>query len=286
MDKLFSNIQQNLTGLQNKINQDDNKKNLLQRQQISQDKINELLEKSSQAMLCGPTCQKLRVTDELKQKYLDAETNMQTAPIKLEQSKKNYYIFTEGRTYYDNMQEEELNKKADITSQLLAETFNDEISSANTMNTYLNTALINSENTKELLKEYLEKNKLLKVKLRERHGDILTNDRKTYYETEAYENLVLWYRFFWWIYYIVVLIMILALIFSPSNIDALSLFTKQLNNESVTGVSLNLNRVFYKIVIIVLLIFYPYYIDYVVKWIYGKIMWLLSKIPKNVYNNL
>lgn len=88
MDKLFSNIQQNLTSLQNNINQDNNKKTLLQRQQISQDKINELLEKSSQAMLCGPTCQKLRVTDELKQKYLDAETNMQTAPLKLNKVRK------------------------------------------------------------------------------------------------------------------------------------------------------------------------------------------------------
>lgn len=259
MDKLFSNIQQNL----NKISKDDNKKTLLQRQQISQDKINELLEKSSQAMLCGPTCQKLKVTEELKQKYLDAETNIQTAPIKLEQTKKNYYIYTEGRPYYDNMKEEELNKKASTISELLKENFNSELSSANTMNTYLNTALINSENTKELLKEYVDKNQLLKLKLRERHGDILTNDRKTYYETEAYERLVLWYRFFWWIYYIVVLMLILALIFSRS------------------GLSLIV-----KVVLSIVFIFYPYYIDYIVKWIYGKIMWLQSKIPKNVYNSL
>lgn len=259
MDKLFSNIQQNF----NKISKDDNKKTLLQSQQISQDKINELLEKSSQAMLCGPTCQKLKVTEELKQKYLDAETNIQTAPIKLEQTKKNYYIYTEGRPYYDNMKEEELNKKASTISELLKENFNSELSSANTMNTYLNTALINSENTKELLKEYVDKNQLLKLKLRERHGDILTNDRKTYYETEAYERLVLWYRFFWWIYYIVVLMLILALIFSRS------------------GLSLIV-----KVVLSIVFIFYPYYIDYIVKWIYGKIMWLQSKIPKNVYNSL
>ena len=89
MDKLFSNIQQNI----NKMKQNGNKETLLQRQQISQDKINELLEKSSEAIMCGPSCQKLKVSEELKQKYLDAETNMQTAPIKLEQSKKNYYIW-------------------------------------------------------------------------------------------------------------------------------------------------------------------------------------------------
>lgn len=131
------------------------------------------------------------------------------------------------------------------------------------MNTYLNTALINSENTKELLKEYLEKNQLLKVKLRERHGDILTNDRKTYYETEAYDRLVLWYRFLWWIYYIVVLMLILALIFSRSELSLIV-----------------------KIILSIVFIFYPYYINYIVKFIYSQYQSLVSKIPKNVYNNI
>ena len=115
MDNLFSNIQQSL----NQMNQNDTKQSLLQSQQANQDKINELLEKSSEAIMCGPTCQKMKVTEELKQKYLDAETNMQTAPIKLEQSKKNYYIYTEGRPYYDNMKEEELTKKAETISQMV-----------------------------------------------------------------------------------------------------------------------------------------------------------------------
>jgi len=123
MDKLFSNIQQSL----NNMTQNDKKQTLLQSQQLSQDKINELLEQSSEAIMCGPTCQKIKVTEDLKQKYLDAETNVQTAPIKLEQSKKNYYIFTEGRPYYDNMREEELKKKAEKISEIIEENFNNEI---------------------------------------------------------------------------------------------------------------------------------------------------------------
>ena len=257
MDKLFSNIQQSF----NQINQDDNKKTLLQSQQISQQKINELLEKSSQAMMCGPSCQKIKVTEELKQKYLDAETNMQTAPIKLEQSKKNYYIYTEGRPYYNNMKEEELKAKADKVSELIEENFNNEVSSSNTMNTYLNTALINSENTKELLKEYLEKNQVLKLKLRERHGDILTNDRKTYYETDALNTLNLWHRFFWYIYYILVIILILALILFTSNLTIIK-----------------------KIIIAVLFVFYPYYITYIYLWLNS--VYISIRIPKNVYNDL
>ena len=259
MDKLFSNIQQSF----NQINQNGDTKNLLQRQQISQQKINELLEQSSQAIMCGPTCQKLKVSEELKQKYLDAQTGIQTAPIKLEQSKKNFYIYTEGRPFYDNMKEEELKQKANKISDLLKENFNTEVSSANTMNTYLNTALINSENTQELLQEYLAKNKLLKLKLRESHGDILTNDRKTYYETDALNTLQLWYKLFWYIYYVIVVILLFALMLSPSELTLIK-----------------------KIVITVLFIFYPYYIDYIVKWLYSLWGSFVSVLPKNVYNNL
>jgi hypothetical protein len=259
MDKLFSNIQQTL----NQMNQNGDKQTLLQRQQISQDKINELLEKSSQAIMCGPTCQKLKVSEELKQRYLDAETNIQTAPIKLEQSKKNYYIYTEGRPYYDNMKEEELKKKANTISQLIEENFNNEVSSANTMNTYLNTALVNSENTKDLLKEYLEKNQVLKLKLRDRHGDILTNDRKTYYETEALERLQLWYLLLWRIYYLLVIAFLLALVLSPSNMSIIR-----------------------KIFLAVFFIFFPYIFHWTNQLILKIYYWILNKIPKNVYNNL
>ena len=259
MDKLFSNIQQSL----NNMTQNDEKQTLLQSQQASKDKINELLEQSSEAIMCGPACQKIKVSEELKQKYLDAETNIQTAPIKLEQSKKNYYIFTEGRPYYDNMREEELRIKADAISKMIEENFNSEVSSANTMNAYLNTALINSENTKELLKEYLEKNRVLKIKLRDRRGDILTNDRKTYYEIEALERLQSWYLLFWRIYYLLVIVFVLALVLAPSNLPVIN-----------------------KIFLAVFFVFFPYIFHWTNQLMYRIHYWILNKIPKNVYNNL
>ena len=78
MDNLLSIIQQTLTQ-----SQTDDKTNLLKDQQLTQETINNLLEQAYQSPLCGPTCQKIRVSQELKQKYLDAQTNMQTAPINL-----------------------------------------------------------------------------------------------------------------------------------------------------------------------------------------------------------
>lgn len=262
MDKLFTNIQQTFSQLNPNPNTNSNQ-DLLNRQQISQEKINELLEQSSQALLCGPECQKLKVGEELKQKYLDAETNVKTAPVKLEQSKKNYYVFTEGRPYYDNMMETELKEKAKMIAKMLTENFENELTNANTMNSYLNTALINSENTKELLEEYLVKNQTLKTQLSNRRGDILTNDRKTYYETEATERVQMWYSFLWYIYYILILVLLLAFLFSPSNLP-----------------------MYKKIAIFTVFLFYPYYVSYVVNWITETYRWFSSKLPKNVYNNL
>jgi hypothetical protein len=205
----------------------------------------------------------MKITDELKQKYLDAETNIQIAPIKLEQTKKNYYVYKEGRPFYDNMLEEELKQKAEKISELLGESFNEEVSSANTMNQYLNTALINSEYTSELFKKYTSDNQELKLQLRNSRGDILTNDRKTYYETEALTQLKLWYRFWWYIYYILILVFTIALFVSPSQLTMIK-----------------------KVVLFVLLIFYPYYIDYIVRWVQGLYMSIYNRLPKNVYNDL
>jgi hypothetical protein len=257
MNKLFSDPDKKS---KNKNNDTDT---LMKKQQASTEKLNSLLEQSLTALSCGPDCQKIKIEGELKQKYMDAQTNLQTAPVQLETTKKNYYVYTEGRPYYDNMLEEELKKKADTMGQLLAENFHDEISNANTMNSYYNTALTNSSYTKELYKVYLEKNKLMQDTIRQHHGDVLTNDRKTYYETEAIEELRNWYSFFWYVYYIILFTVFSYVLF----------FKTQLN-------------IFIRIIIFIIFIFYPYYIDAVLRHIYYFFHSLWKQLPKNVYNDL
>ena len=259
MNNLLSNLQQ---GLQQNTQQA-NQSNILQQQQINQSKINALLEQSAEALMCGPTCQKLKISEELKQKYLDAQTNMQTAPIKFEETKKNYYVYTEGLPAYNNIQEEELKQKAEKLAVLLGENFNEEITSARTMNTYYNTAIINSSYTQELLDEVTKQNIKLEKKLRKDHGDILTNDRKTYYETDALEQLKSWYTFWWYIFYLLVVVFLIAIIVTPSNLSLLK-----------------------KSILFILLVFYPYYIDYIAKWVYNLFTSIRDSMPKSVYNNL
>jgi len=256
MNNLLSSIQQS-------FQPNTAQSNILQQQQINQQKINNLLEQSAEVLMCGPTCQKEKIKEELKQKYLDAETNLQIAPIKFEETKKNYYTFSEGAPYYANMQEDELVNKANQIAALLTESFNEEISSAKTMNAYYNTALINSNYTEQLYVEIKKQNVEMEKELRNSQGDILTNDRKTYYETDALERLKAWYSFWWYIYYILIIVIFLSLLLVPSNFS----FT-------------------IKSIIFILLFFYPYYINYLLLLVKNLVTNVSNSIPKNVYNNL
>ena len=47
---------------------------------------------------------------------------------------------------------------------------------------------------------YQEQNTDLDTNIKTHHSDLLTNDRKTYYEQNATSSLKTWYRFFWYIY--------------------------------------------------------------------------------------
>jgi len=245
------------------LTNEQSKQDLLLTQKNAQQQINNLLEQSAEALLCGPDCQKQKVSDELKQKYLNAQTALKTAPINLETTKKNYYVYTEGESTFNNMLESELKEKSETIGELIGISFNDELSSAITMNKYYNTAVINSNYTKDLLNEYDEKNKELKLQLRDRQGDILTNDRKTYYENDALDSLKLWYRFWWYIYYLLVLVFLISIF---------------LVNSQMTIIK--------KIVLTALFIFYPYYIEFIVNWIYEFFANIYKNLPKNVYNNL
>ena len=269
MDQLFSDLKNKATNITDintdtdtdKLNKDS--ENLLKKQQITTEKLNSLLEQSLSTISCGPDCQKEKIKQELKKRYQDAETNLQTAPVQLENTKKNYYVFTEGRPFYNEMLEKELKKKADVMGKMIADNFQEEIINAKTMNSYYNTQLNNSDYTKELYAVYLEKNKVIQDGIKNHHADVLTNDRKTYYETEALEDLKEWYTFFWYVYYIFVMI-----------IFGLALFFKSSLHFIV------------KLIIELIVWFLPYYINYIVSAVYKFFHSAWKQLPKNVYNDL
>jgi hypothetical protein len=235
----------------------------LNKQEEKMNELSKLIENSMDTILCGPTCQKMRVENELEQKYINAQMNLETAPIILEDTKRNYYIFKEGESYYNDILENELKEKIDEITKKIKKSFNKQINDTKVLNNYYESNIINSKNSEELYNSYVKENKYLEKLIKNDYGDILTNNRKTYYSSEGLEKLKQWYRILWYIYYILVIIIILGFLLGNSNLSIIK-----------------------KIVISLILLVYPYIIVPIVKWLYYQLDYLYNRLPKNVYNKI
>lgn len=235
----------------------------LQKQQDTYNQINTLLQQSTSSLLCGPTCQKQQTEDKLKQEYLDAEVNIQTAPNKLDETKKNYYTFSKGEAYYNDMQEKDLQRKAEMITQTLKKEFDDQVKQTQTLNYYYNTNLINSKNTQELYSGYRSKNKNLERNIRVSNNDILTNDRKTYYETQEIDDLEYYYNILFVVYYVVIVILSIFILFFKTEMS----FMLRLG-------------------LVILFSILPYLLNWIWAWLYSVYLSVLTYLPKNVYNNI
>jgi hypothetical protein len=237
--------------------------NITEEQKKDMDTLNTLLETSMNTLLYSPSQQRQRVERELEQKYIDAQMSLETAPIVLEDTKRNYYVFKEGENYYNEMLETELTNKANELTKLIKNNFRGQIRNAKILYNYYENDMINSNNSKELYNKYKKENKYLEKQITDEYGDILTNNRKTYYSNEALDRLKLWYRFMWYIYYILVIVLTLGFLLVDSNLNKIS-----------------------KILITIIMLVYPYIIDPILRWFYKQFKLLYNKLPKNVYNNI
>ena len=248
-------LQQNKQ-LSAQIKQNKNYKNL--------DKFNAMIDKASQAVTCDANCQKQKTSEELKQKYENAQTNLATAPNDVYVSRKNYIVYDKGLPVYDELIDSELLKKAQELSTYFKTNFDDE--SQNILfnvETY-NGLLINLTNVFELYLKYKKENVELFKKLQDETSDILTNDRKTYYQDQGIDNLKFIYHYvILTIYVIAVLCYVVFSFIYPSNLSMLL-----------------------RIVILILMILLPFFST----WILGKIIEIIHNIyyllPKNAHKQM
>jgi hypothetical protein len=223
-------------------------------------KFNSLIDFANNAISCDSECQKQKTANELKNKYDEAQRNLVLAEPQYNLAKKNYYTYVSGKGAYNEMIEDELNKKAG----LLVDEFNGMINTEknkihNQIESY-NGLFINYRNIIDLLRKYVKENIALHKMLKNNTNDALTNDRKTYYEDQQNDSLNSYFYVFFFIYVIVVICLIIFFIFYPSQ-----------------------TSIRYRFIVSLFFIILPF----VSTWILGKIIaviyWIYSLLPKNVY---
>jgi len=229
--------------------------------QIDMNKFNTLITQASDAVLCNSECKKQRETDKLKQNYLNSQTNLASAPNQVQVAQKNYVTFTQGVSGYNDLLDSQLQEKAKEIADKFTEYFESDSKEITTQIDTYEGLLINFKNVAELYLNYKKENVQLIKDLKNETNDVLTNERKTYYEDQKIDGLKGFY------YYILLGIYIICLI-------GFIIFSLMYPSQS---------SLVKKLLTIIGFILLPF----LSTWILGKIINLVyvlyELLPKNVY---
>jgi hypothetical protein len=229
--------------------------------QFDMNKFNVLISQASDAVLCNSECKKQRETDKLKQQYLNAQTNLASAPNQLQVAQKNYVTFTEGPSGYNDLLDSQLQEKAQKISNTFTEYFDSDSKEITSQIETYEGLLINFKNVAELYLNYKKENVQLIKDLKNETNDVLTNERKTYYEDQKIDGLKSFY------YYILLGIYIICLI-------GFIIFSLMYPSQtSFMG----------KLVSIISFILLPFLSTWILGTFINIIYRLYDMLPKNVY---
>jgi hypothetical protein len=224
------------------------------------DKFNDLINKATEAVMCGPDCQKEKTANQLKQKYLNSKTNLKTAPSQVQEAAKNYFLYIKGESGYNEYLEQELTDKAEKIVDEFKNSFDGDVSALKTKVDSYNGLALNFANVCDLYNKYKAENDELEKELKDTVSDILTNDRKTFYEDQSIENLNYYYYFIRMIYIIVAIGFSISLFFVANQYSFIT-----------------------KIWIIILLSLYPFISTHLLSWVIQLYYAIVNALPKNMY---
>jgi len=231
--------------------------------QSATSQINAMISNSAESLTCGPDCQKTRYSEELKQKFLDAQANVNTAPDKLNTAAKEYYTYTQGTDGYNRYLSGQVSSESKNLTSTASATFSsasDKLLALTKTYNELNSTYIN---TIDLYKKYLTENSILEGRINGISTDTVTSDRKSFYEGQGVDNLNSWYILLKWIYIILIIVYVFGMILAGSNYSFLT-----------------------KFLILIAFIIYPFVIVFVISLLYSSVSRFLSLFPKNAYTSM
>ena len=230
---------------------------------VDVNKFNDFLDNANKILACDSKCQEQKKKNELKKKYLEAKTNLLSAPNQVETSYKNYLTYTSGDTAYSEYQEDELQQKAKTIVSTFKSNFNDGIEKIkNSYDTY-GGLLLNFSHIVELYTKLVKENKILELEVKNKSSDVLTNDRKTFYEDQSIDNLRFYHIIILIIYIICLIVFAVSIFVFPSASSKGTLFA-----------------------ILFIFIVYPFICVRLFKFLYNIRDIIMSVFPKDAYKDI
>jgi len=226
-------------------------------------KFNDIILKAQEVLNITPALDEEKKGNNLKELYLNATKNYLTGPEQIDQTFKNYYVFEKGEQAYNEEYQQILLKRAEIISKRFLQNFNENVVYAFSNLKSYTSLLVNFQNVEDYYLRLYNENFLSTNKLKNKNADIITKDRKSFYEDQGIQNLKFYYKIFFYIYIFLLLIFIISIFLVPSNISKIKQF-----------------------IIWLILVFYLFIGDRTVSFVFWVGKKGLELLPKNVYKSI
>ena len=200
---------------------------------------------------------------ELKNAYDKAKYNLSTGPTNVKNAQKAYIIAKDGEAEYQQLIKQQASQTAEEEVLKLIEEYINLLEMVYTQAEALEIAEEGIGYMDDILLQTISNNAVSEEYIEKSLNDILTNDRKSYYEQDKYDNLKSWNRIWFWSYLFLWVIFSLSLFLTTNKYSQLSIISK--------------------VGLIISFIIYLFIAKYIVLMIISFIVFCITLFPKNVY---
>lgn len=173
---------------------------------IDTKQLNGLIRNINDGVACDDECQRQRKLTELENIMNNAIQSQETAPEKVATAKRNYYVFRDGLSKYNQTETERLTAEAQEQVDELKTTFDRRTARTQTLVDEYEAIKVYSDNLDELMDHNITKNQRLTKNIDDIKTSVFTNDRRYHYYEQSinwqwYVNMFVWITY--WVFVIV-----------------------------------------------------------------------------------
>ena len=174
--------------------------------------VNGMMKLAKDKLMCDPACQFQRKSEELKRKLDKAGKVKVDIPSIYKRREKDYYVFTKGVPYYDNMMEERYEATARQLVQKMFKKHREQMKILREeLHSYASGTLY-EQNIRDLWVKYQNEEKMYKLTTLKMENNIAISDRQSSYEDAETIRIKKTRNIVMFIYYFIVFVFLVYLI--------------------------------------------------------------------------
>ena len=201
-----------ISGILKQQQQNMNNGNPPTQEQIQQ-QLRMVTQRFSESSSCGPSCQNDAEAERLRKLYLDAKDNVEFGNERYNDAEKNYYLFINGESWWNDYKTEKNNKSAKSELCKRNKKFMNLHDNVKKSVTYYNSQFDNANSINELLEGINKKLSKYEQSFSNKEKQVQTSYRKTtYYETDI-KNIESAISIIQKIYFLLVLVFAITTVF-------------------------------------------------------------------------